>query len=260
MANVAFGIPAYDNKVCLDTATSLAQTRVLLEREGHGSASLSCGGSVYIDGARDELIASFLKTDCTHMMAIDADMGWDGDDVLKLLAHDRNMVCAMYCHKKAEPKFTARLTREWDGGLLKAEAVPAGFVLMKREAVQQMWDHYWTLRYEFQGRELTALHYMYLAGGGMVREDIAFGMRWSDIGDGFWIDPTITPRHWDGRQCYRHSFLDYISGTAFGRGLKASEATEHQGEVMAKPDDARPQPGPQPGCGVGLERPPAAVC
>lgn len=219
---VAFGIPAYDNKVYLDTANSLSQARLLLDRAGVGSGHIACGGGVHVDGARDEIVAEFLQSDCTHLMFVDADIGFDPEDVLKLLEHDRDMVCGVYCHKHPEPRFTLRLRlssglARWDGELVLAEAVPSGMLLMKRESLERMTERYASLQYQVKGKDLTALHYMYLHNGGMIREDIAFGLRWSAIGEGIWVDTTIIPRHWDGRQSFNHSFAEYIAQTPHRR-------------------------------------------
>ena len=53
-----------------------------------------------IPRARNELARVFLEGNCDYFMFIDADIGFGGDDVMRLLAADKDVVCGLYPKKE----------------------------------------------------------------------------------------------------------------------------------------------------------------
>ena len=50
--------------------------------------------------ARNKLVTEFLKTDCTHLFFIDADISFEPDDLIRVLAFNKPLVAAPYPIKK----------------------------------------------------------------------------------------------------------------------------------------------------------------
>jgi len=79
-------LPAYDFKVSLKLAVSLAQ--VAQEAPKHGveiAIGSVCGCSV-VSRARNLLVQDFLESDCTDLIFIDADINFEPEHVFRLLA------------------------------------------------------------------------------------------------------------------------------------------------------------------------------
>lgn len=55
-----------------------------------------------IQRARNNMVHSFLKTDATHMMFIDADIRFDAQDVLSMLDADKDVICGLYPLKEID--------------------------------------------------------------------------------------------------------------------------------------------------------------
>ena len=53
-----------------------------------------------ITRARNALTATFLKTDCTHLMFIDADIKFDPNAILAMLEVDKDIICGIYPKKE----------------------------------------------------------------------------------------------------------------------------------------------------------------
>lgn len=53
-----------------------------------------------IQRARNNLAHAFLKTDCTHLLFIDADLNFDGAGVYKMLEADKDVICGIYPKKE----------------------------------------------------------------------------------------------------------------------------------------------------------------
>lgn len=54
------------------------------------------GGESLITRARNRAVMEFLKTDCTHLLFIDADIGFGAEDVRKLVMMNEEVVCGAY--------------------------------------------------------------------------------------------------------------------------------------------------------------------
>ena len=53
-----------------------------------------------ITRARNALAANFLKTDCTHLLFIDADIQFKAHDVIAMLQADKDVICGIYPKKE----------------------------------------------------------------------------------------------------------------------------------------------------------------
>jgi len=97
---------------------------------------------------RNLLIKKFMETDATHMLCIDADLGWPAEAVLGMMRADKDIVVGLYPARGAPGKFFYRpITRENDtviieNNLMRLTHAPAGFMLIKRESIQRMIDKF----------------------------------------------------------------------------------------------------------------------
>jgi len=53
-----------------------------------------------ITKARNILVEGFLKSSATHMLFLDADLGFDADDVLRMIQSDKDLIGGQYAKKK----------------------------------------------------------------------------------------------------------------------------------------------------------------
>jgi len=187
--------------------------------------------------SRNTIVATFLDSvTATHLMFIDADIGFSAAQVERMLAFDQDIVAGMYPLKAVhydeavyqrldahEPLELAQLRyvgyfgdghgREEVDGFIAGEFAGAGFLLMKREALTRMAEAYPETRYRnahSQAQPNPSPNQYALFDcmiepetGDYLSEDFAFCRRWRAIGGKLWLDARsklihIGPREYVG--------------------------------------------------------------
>jgi hypothetical protein len=75
--------------------TSVIGLTAAAARFGVGLSATLTAGEALVTRARNLLAARFLESTCTHMLAVDADQGFDPLDVFRMLRFDGDLVCAI---------------------------------------------------------------------------------------------------------------------------------------------------------------------
>jgi len=159
-----------------------------------------------IHRARNRILRDFADSTCSHLIFIDADIGFDGRDVLRLLAHDRKMAGATYAKKNRDRYDPALVplpgpSQVTDGELIEVSCLPGGFLVIHRDVIHQLtgahrnawyWDHHGDHRRQIH--DLTAC-YIDPDSRVMWSEDYALCMRWRALGGQVWLDPNIQLTH-----------------------------------------------------------------
>ena len=91
--------------------------------------------------ARNNLVAKFLANDkATHLMFIDADIGWEPEAVLRMLLHDKGIVCGAYPMKTVPIKYVLNVLKgaKHSHPLYEVSTSGTGFMLIKREIIEDL--------------------------------------------------------------------------------------------------------------------------
>jgi hypothetical protein len=65
-----------------------------------------------ITKGRDDLASEFMQTDCSHLMFIDADIGFDAKDILSMVDADKDVICGLYPRKGIDWDQVAQAARD----------------------------------------------------------------------------------------------------------------------------------------------------
>lgn len=97
---------------------------------------------------RMEMTATFLKTDYTHMMWLDADIEFEPEDVASVWNMDADIGVGVYAMKKPDAQWYAawkdgKLIKDLDQfpGPIEVDYAGTGFMLIKREAIEAVQRH-----------------------------------------------------------------------------------------------------------------------
>jgi hypothetical protein len=206
--HVCIVTPAYDGRVHAQFATSLAETRLLLEANGiKVSTFIEPNGSLLV-AARNRLTERFWESGATHMLCIDSDLGWPAQAVLAMLQSNKEIIAGVYPSRKEKgfifrPFFVDGDEKQGmvhDKHLIKMEAIPAGFMLIQRETIKKMRKMLPHLYYGPKDpRDKSESTYMFfnteLIDGQFWGEDYVFCKRVREVGIDIWVDPLIQFDH-----------------------------------------------------------------
>ncbi len=171
--------------------------------------------------ARNTLVANFLDDeDATHLLFVDADIGFSTAVIKRMLDFDHEVVCAPYPMKLINWSSIPQLVKddldyktlslpyvlnfedkdnvEVKTGFAKVLDAATGCLLMKRESLLKMVKEYPDLHYKtdqiIDGKEYKSENtYLFFdtmkdEDGRYLSEDYAFSRRWQKIGGSIWAD------------------------------------------------------------------------
>jgi len=196
-------IPAYDGKVSIKLAYTIAQ---LLPRALSYGVAVKLGhvsGCSIITMARNMLVDEFLKTDCTDLLFIDADVIAEPDHILRLMAQsgDKDITAGAYPRRRKDKLFFMDLyydehgEPEFDGALMRINRVGTGFMLVRRNVVETLAAK--AEKYVGQdgvGQVANVFEFA-LKDGMFVGEDYTFCDKARAEGFKVWIDVEISLPH-----------------------------------------------------------------
>jgi hypothetical protein len=160
-----------------------------------------------ISRARNTLTAKFLATpESTHLMCIDADIGWEPWHLLALLNHDKDVIGGLYPMKTIPVKWCVNgipgAPDNDPNGLLEVTKTGTGFMLIKRHVLEKIASHPAVKPFKNDiGLDANLDQYMKTYFDTAVREnryyseDWTFCENWRDLGGQIWVDKRVLLRH-----------------------------------------------------------------
>lgn len=139
---VRFALPAYAG-LSSDTKRSILEGAEALVAEGIEIEDADAvGGCCYVDFARNQLVARFLRGRATDLIFIDADVGFDPDALVRLCKATRPLVAGIYPKKVDPPEWPVALdaSHVWADadGLVECSMVPTGFMRIHRSVFRAL--------------------------------------------------------------------------------------------------------------------------
>ena len=160
-----------------------------------------------ISRARNTLTAKFLNTEgSTHLMFIDADIGWEPWHLLALLNHDKDVIGGLYPMKSLPVKWCVNGipgTNENDpSGLVEVTKTGTGFLLMKRHVFEKLNAHPAVKPFTNDigldpALDVHMKTYFDTAvrEGRYYSEDWTFCENWRDLGGQIFVDKRVLLKH-----------------------------------------------------------------
>jgi hypothetical protein len=160
-----------------------------------------------ISRARNTLTAKFLHTkESTHLMFIDADIGWEPWHLLVMLNAQKDVIGGLYPMKSLPIKWCVNGIPDADqndpSGLIEVTKTGTGFLLIKRDVFDKLNAHPAVKSFTNDiGLDPALNIYMKTYFDTAVREnryyseDWTFCENWRDIGGQVWVDKRVLLKH-----------------------------------------------------------------
>jgi hypothetical protein len=160
-----------------------------------------------ISRARNTLTAKFLNTkESTHLMFIDADIGWEPWHLLVMLDAQKDVIGGLYPMKSLPVKWCVNgipgVVEDPNSSLVEVSKTGTGFLLMKRDVFEKLNAHPAVRAFANDiglPRELDPYMKTYfdtaVREGRYYSEDWTFCENWRDLGGQVWVDKRVLLRH-----------------------------------------------------------------
>jgi len=155
--------------------------------------------------SRDVLTAHFLRSNATHLLCVDSDIGFSAADVLKLLNAKQDFVSGLYAKKTPDRLLATPLRKQRQGDLLEAHYAAAGFLLLTRSCIEQLVAAHPELAYDTPQGKAWAL-WSPIFDVHPYGEDAAFCKRWQRLGGKIWAHRQVVVTHYGD-----HAYLPIAS-------------------------------------------------
>lgn len=206
---IMIATPAFAGKLDIIYALSLANTMHLLQVHEIDVEPLIVASGSLLVAERNRIVQAFWESDCTHLLCIDADLGWPPQAVLAMLESKKEFVAGCYPARDPSNKEKEFLFRpEYNNSgliiqekhLLKMQYIPAGFMLISRSVIEKMRDKHPDLYYEPKySRNNPEAGYCFFNTevwqGEFWGEDFVFCRKAREAGVEIWVDPLIQFDH-----------------------------------------------------------------
>jgi hypothetical protein len=219
--NLAVAVPCFGGQISvLCTASLLKLQKLTRTYRDFSIKMLFKDGDALISRARASLAAQFLDDpSATHLLFIDADIGFEPEQVRRLIECGAEMCAAVYPIKRIDwskvresiaadrplPAAALNYVFEVDdpnavterGGFVRVRYAGTGCLMIRREALERMCAHYPQLKFKrdhsvdastVSDNRYALFDTMIDAAGVYLSEDFAFCKRWTDMGGEIWAD------------------------------------------------------------------------
>lgn len=199
---ILFCTPCYGGMVTEAYLRSCLELKDELTRVGMKHSWLTGRNESLIARARNEMTATFLKSDFSHMMWIDADIEFSPEDVAKLWNLETDVAVGIYPMKRPDKCWYAawvngKLVKDLDqfDGPIEVDYAGTGFMLISRACVEKMIQAYPETKYEGPHGDVFALYNTPVVDGHFDSEDYHFCRKWRALGGAVLADPSVRLIH-----------------------------------------------------------------
>jgi len=200
------GIPCYGGMVSEPTMTSFLRFVLLAQQAGLQWSLDTMVNESLVTRARNNLMAKMMtNTAATHFMFIDADIRFQPESILQMIACDKEVIGGLYPKKALPVNYVINLKPETkiQGDIFTVDTTGTGFLLFKRSVYEKMIAQFPETKYVDDvglGKQYEPMMYSIFdckidARGHYLSEDWLFCRRWQDMGGEIWVHSKVLLNH-----------------------------------------------------------------
>ena len=200
------GIPCYGGMVSEPTMTSLLRFILLAQQAGLNWSLDTMVNESLVTRARNNLMAKMMSnTVATHFMFIDADIRFQPESILQMLAYEKEVIGGLYPKKALPVSYVINLKPETkiQGDIFTVDTMGTGFLLFKRSVYEKLIEAHPETKYVDDvglGKQYEPMMYSIFdckidARGHYLSEDWLFCRRWQELGGEIWAHSKVLLNH-----------------------------------------------------------------
>jgi hypothetical protein len=228
--SIFIGVPAYGNMVTTNFTHSLMQLSMALAKWGVQHEVCFLGNESLVTRARNVIANNFYsdRLQHSHLLFLDADLGFDANDVLAMVALDKELIGLPYSKKSINwrrvaeaakkgvsedvlPNVSAAVVVNWAASrgfhcdaLVEVNHIGTGLMLIQRSVFTKLADAhpdwiYNLMEDEVKGSRKTSIAFfdtgIQKGTGHYLSEDYKFCSDWKDLGGQVWLLPSAKTSH-----------------------------------------------------------------
>jgi hypothetical protein len=203
-----FCVPCYGGQITESFFISMLKFMNVANQVGMSYTVDTMVNESLITRGRNSLVAKFLcfEPRSTHLMFIDADIGFEPQEIIKLALSNQDVVGGLYPKKALPIQYVVNKVPngEKNGNVVEVANLGTGFLMIRREVIETMIASHPELHYQDEiGLDPKYAPYKYALFDGLIdpvtreylSEDYTFCKRWRDLGGKIFADLSIKLDH-----------------------------------------------------------------
>ena len=206
-SHIHFATPCYGGNIMEACFSSYLRFSMLAMRHNIPFSVDTMVNESLVTRARNNLVAKFLANpNATHLMFVDADIAWEPEDLLRMVLHDKGVVCGAYPMKTEPIKYVLNVLKgaKHAHPLYEVSTSGTGFMLIKREIIEGLIEAMPELKYRdslnlgerFEPHMYALFDTVIDENGHYLSEDWTFCKRVREVlGKPIWVDSEVKLDH-----------------------------------------------------------------
>jgi hypothetical protein len=200
------GMPCYGGNVSEPTMTSLLRFILMAQQVGLNWSLDTMVNESLVTRARNNLMAKMMTNQsATHFMFIDADIRFQPESILQMMACDKDVIGGLYPKKALPVNYVINLKRETkvQGDIFTVDTMGTGFLLFKRHVYEKLCAAHPECKYvddvglgkQFEPTMYSIFDVAIDEKGHYLSEDWLFCRRWVALGGEIWAHGKVLLNH-----------------------------------------------------------------
>ena len=239
------GIPCYGGMVSEPTMTSFLRFTLLAQQAGLNWSLDTMVNESLVTRARNNLMAKMMTNkEATHFMFIDADIRFQPESILSMMAYEKDVIGGLYPKKALPVNYVINLKPETkiQGDIFTVDTMGTGFLMFKRPVYEKLIAAHPECKYVDDvglGKQYEPMMYSIFdckidERGHYLSEDWLFCRRWQEIGGEIWAHSKVLLNHvghyeyagdLDKLKIAERGSMGIIQDTLAAQGAKLPEQT-----------------------------------
>jgi len=200
------GIPCYGGMVSEPTMTSFLRFTLLAQQAKLNWSLDTMVNESLVTRARNNLMAKMMTNQqATHFMFIDADIRFQPESILQMIAYEKDVIGGLYPKKALPVNYVINLKPETkiQGDIFTVDTMGTGFLLFKRPVYEKLIAAHPETKYVDDvglGKQYEPMMYSIFdckidERGHYLSEDWLFCRRWQELGGEIWAHSKVLLNH-----------------------------------------------------------------